>query len=66
MRPTARCSPRLLTLAAAVALLAAPLSRADNPTTQLGKKIDRFALKDPAGKTWALADLKDKKAIVIV
>jgi peroxiredoxin len=66
MRQTVRCSPRLLTLAAAVALLATPTSRADTPTSNLGKKINRFALKDPAGKTWALADLKDKKAVVIV
>jgi peroxiredoxin len=66
MRPTARRWPRLLTLAAAAALLAAPVSRADNPATTLGKKIDRFTLKDAAGKTWALADLNDKKAVVVV
>ena len=34
--------------------------------TSIGKKIDNFTLKDATGKEVALADFKDKKAIVVV
>jgi peroxiredoxin len=40
--------------------------RAGAPETQVGKRIDRFALKDTTGKTWSLAALKDSKAVVVV
>ena len=65
MRLIACCRLSLFVFAVA-ALLAPALCRADTPATQLGKKIDRFALKDPAGKTWSLADFKDKKAVVVL
>jgi peroxiredoxin len=44
----------------------APAPAGDDRPSQVGKKIDNFALKDTAGKTWALADLQDKKAVVVV
>src|SRR5262245_27914201 len=58
---------RLLLVAALVAApaLAAP-SAADDPPANLGKRIDNLTFTDAAGKTLALHDLKDKKAIVIV
>ncbi len=33
---------------------------------QIGKKVPRFTLPDPAGKDWSLSDLKGKKAVVVV
>ncbi len=65
MRPPPSRLPRLLLLAAAAMLLPAAV-RADTPPTQIGKSIDPFALEDTAGKTWSLADLKDKKAVVVI
>jgi peroxiredoxin len=38
----------------------------DTPFANLGKAISQLDLKDTAGKTWTLADLKDKKAVVVV
>jgi hypothetical protein len=59
------CPPvRLLALVLAAALLPGP-ARADETTgVRLNKKIDNVAFKD-AGKTVALHDLKDRKAIVV-
>jgi peroxiredoxin len=65
MRLIARRSRQLLPLVAA-AFLAAPVSRADTPITQVGKKIDRFALKDSTGKLLSLTDFKDRKAVVVL
>jgi peroxiredoxin len=39
---------------------------AEVPVDKLNKKIDNVTLKDAAGKTHSLYDLKDKKAIVVV
>jgi peroxiredoxin len=52
-------------------LLYATLSgyaRADDgpPNAKLGKKIDNVTLKDSAGKSLALHDIRDKKAVVVV
>jgi thiol-disulfide isomerase/thioredoxin/mono/diheme cytochrome c family protein len=45
-------------------------ARADRPAPadvdKLNKKIDSFTLEDSAGKPFALADLKEKKAVVVV
>jgi peroxiredoxin len=43
-------------------------SRADTPlaASSVGKAITGFSLKDTGGKTWSLADLKSKKAVVVV
>src|SRR5439155_4268965 len=53
-----------------LAVLAVAPARADKPAPadvdKLNKKIDSFTLKDSAGKPFALADLKSKKAIVVV
>jgi peroxiredoxin len=65
MPPFTRHLPCWLAPVAALILLSST-TRADTPATQLGKKIDRFSLKDTAGKTWSLADLKDKKAVVVL
>jgi peroxiredoxin len=64
-------SKRVLTLLSAAALLGLVLSAAapgaETPASQVGKKISGFSLKDPRDqKTMALADFKDKKAIVVV
>src|SRR4051812_4515086 len=65
---------RRITLPALVipALLAAfatlsPFARADSPTDvdKLNQKIT-FTLDDAAGKSWSLASLVDKKAVVVV
>ncbi len=66
MPALARLAPRSLAVAVALFLLSPPGVKADEPAAPLGKKIDRFALKDTAGKTWSLADLKDRKAVVVV
>ena len=56
----------LLTLS----LLALPLAfllslRADGPGDSVGKMVSNFSLKDTTGKRVALADFKDRKAIVV-
>src|SRR5262245_20444559 len=56
-------SSRWMLLTALLGLLPAASARADG---SVGKKIDGFALKDTTGKIWALADLKDKKAVVVL
>jgi peroxiredoxin len=48
-----------------VLLVTALVVRADD-SPRVGKTIDAFSLKDTAGKVWNLADLKEKKAIVVV
>lgn len=53
----------LLLAAAAVGLLSAGPSRTEAPA---GKKIAGFSLKDAAGKPVALADFKDRKAVVVL
>jgi peroxiredoxin len=40
--------------------------RDDEPASSLGKAINKLDLKDQAGKTWAAADLKGHKAVVVV
>src|SRR5579884_956548 len=47
-------------------LLPLPSLRAEPAEASLGRKIANFRLKDTAGKTWALDDLKDRKAIVVL
>lgn len=61
-------SERLTLLVCVVCLLWAGFAQGEgSPSTQkLGKKIDRVPLTDAAGKPFALSDLKDKKAIVVV
>jgi peroxiredoxin len=44
-------------------LAAAPVMAADSP---LGRKVEPFTLEDYRGKTHALADLRDQKAVVVV
>jgi peroxiredoxin len=66
MLTPARRWSRWFALAAALALLSPLTATADTPDSQLGKKIDRFTLKDSAGKTWSLAELKDHKAVVVL
>jgi peroxiredoxin len=39
---------------------------AQTTASSVGKKIEAFALPDPAGKVWSLADLKGKKAVVVL
>jgi peroxiredoxin len=58
-------------LAVVVALLAAGLCRAAQPTkadppSPVGQKIDRFSLPDAAGKTWTLDPSKEHKAVVVL
>jgi peroxiredoxin len=65
MRSLVRCSPSLL-LAVAVSLASAAAVGADTPATRLGTRIESLALKDTAGKTWSLTDLKDRKAVVVI
>lgn len=65
-----------LVLALACSLVTARFSRTDTktdpadrktpPASQLGKKLADFTAKDPTGKAVALADFKDKKAVVVV
>jgi peroxiredoxin/mono/diheme cytochrome c family protein len=52
---------------ALIAVFVAPLRADSEPAdAKLGKKIDNIIFTDAAGKTTALHDLKDKKAIVVV
>jgi thiol-disulfide isomerase/thioredoxin len=55
-------------LALTLAALSAATARADaRPVVdKLNKKIDNVALRDAAGKAFALYDFKDKKAVVVV
>jgi len=56
-----------LVVAAAITCWLTQRSAADNPNrAQVGKKIDNVKFTDITGKTFALYDLKDKKAIVLV
>jgi peroxiredoxin len=59
---------RLVAAALLATLLGAGAARAGEKTStaQLGKKIDNVTFRDAAGKQFALHDLKDKKAIVVV
>ncbi len=62
--PIRQFSPALML---AVALLTAGALRADDGSNaKLNKKIDNLTFKDAAGKTTALHDIKDKKAVVVV
>lgn len=56
------------TAALLIAALFVVPARADNepPNAKLGKKIDNVSFKAADGKTSALYDLKDKKAVVLV
>ena len=60
------CAVLLVVLA--ITLLHTKPSRTDPASVPAGagKKINAFALKDTTGKTVALADFKDKKAVVVV
>src|SRR5262249_14753011 len=49
-----------------VASLTAAAAEGDAAGSRLGKTIDNFSLSDPVGKTIALRDFKDHKAIVVV
>jgi peroxiredoxin len=51
---------------ALVLSLAANRSHTEAPLSKLGKKVADFKLKDTAGKTVALADYRDKKAVVVI
>lgn len=64
-RAPAQC---LFSLTVAFALGLGPVVLADTgpSTARLGKKIDNFTLQDAAGKAWALHNLKDRKAVVVV
>src|SRR5262245_41663890 len=42
------------------------LAEAQQPDATLGKEITKLGLKDSAGKTWALGDLKGKKGVVVL
>jgi peroxiredoxin len=67
MRPLGHCLPRLLGAAALILLAAGgPRATGDKASSPVGKQIGDFALKDTAGKTWAMKDLKAKKAVVVV
>jgi thiol-disulfide isomerase/thioredoxin len=60
------CPPvRLLALVLAVALLPGPGRAEETSSVKLNKKIDNVAFKD-GGKTVALYELKDHKAVVVV
>lgn len=65
-----RQSVRSLTIylgAALTALVLASVGHSDGPSRdKLGSKIDNVVFKDATGKTSALYDLKDRKAIVVV
>jgi peroxiredoxin len=65
MRSLVRRTLRLA-LAVAAALMCTAALRADTPTSQIGKKIDKLALPDTAGKQWSMAGLKEKKAVVVL
>jgi len=64
MRRLHLASCGVLLAALALGLLAAGPSRTD--TAPAGKKIGGFTLKDAAGKAVALADYKDRKAVVVL
>src|SRR5262245_3961220 len=61
-------SSALLLVVLAVLLTHTRPSRTDSPPAPAapGKTLDAFTLKDAAGKPVALADFKDKKAIVVL
>jgi peroxiredoxin len=57
----------LLSITLAVCLLAPGFAQNARPAnSKIGNKIDNFTLKDAAGKPFALYDLREKKAIVVV
>jgi peroxiredoxin len=64
MSALGRRSPALLLLTAL--LLPLPALRAEPAAASLGRKITNFRLRDTAGKAWALDDLKDRKAVVVL
>ena len=67
MRRFAASTLRLFVLTVLPGLLLVGSFRADTrPAVPSGKTVKPFTLKDPAGKTWSLADVRDKKAIVVV
>src|SRR5262245_63811095 len=64
MRPSLFLRSRLLLLPCLLALLALPARAADKD--RVGYRVDDFTLEDTAGKTHALKDYRDRKAIVVV
>jgi peroxiredoxin len=56
------CSQRRLPVLACLLLPSLALPAAADP----GRTVESFTLKDTAGKTWSLADLRDRKAVVVV
>jgi peroxiredoxin len=63
MRPLLSIRSHLL-LACLLALLTTPVPAAD--TERSGYRVDDFTLADTAGKTHALKDYRDRKAVVVV
>jgi peroxiredoxin len=47
-------------------VLRSPAAADDETTANLGKQIAKLDLKDTAGKSWTVADLKDSKAVVVL
>jgi peroxiredoxin len=68
MRRSGCFVPRLLFLAALSALSISGALCADTTKApaQPGKTVKAFTLKDSAGKSWSLADVRDRKAVVVL
>ncbi len=66
MRFVRSVGPLLLPLALAAVFEGATRAGDDAPTEKLNKKVENVAFRDAAGKAFALADLKDKKAVAVV
>jgi peroxiredoxin/mono/diheme cytochrome c family protein len=66
MPVAARWCRRLLLSVAILVLQVGPTLAEPAPTAKTGQKIENFTLRGPDGKDWSLADLKERKAIVVV
>jgi peroxiredoxin len=57
---------RRLPIALCILPLIAFVSAADKAPEKLGQKVENFALKDSDDREWSLADVREKKAVVIL
>src|ERR1700730_13424709 len=63
-----RCMRRFACCLAGIvfAFVVALSVRSDTPDAKPVRKSDNFTLKDSAGKAWALNDVKESKAVVVL
>lgn len=54
------------TLLACLAIASVPAIRADSTSPDVGRKVPNFQLRDTRGRTVSLADLREKKAVVVI